>query len=284
MEWTVGIHRERLLLPFERAAPAVRADGRGGGCRGEIVYFPGCFAEYHSRGGEYRSSVAVLETMGYRVRIIDGSCCGIARLTIGDVEGFRRRAGELIARLDRESGNGTEIVFSSPSCLLCVREEYPRYLGDERTKAIASRSFDIMELLDRDAEAFGLREPAEKLEQRAVLHLPCHQRSNGSSRAFIRVMERIPGIRIVDVNDRCCGLAGTFGMRKARFDISIEMGSLLFRTLGDSEGDLVLTPCGACQLQIGQVMGTKVTHPVQYIGPFIAPIEPVRTIEEGSPS
>jgi Fe-S oxidoreductase len=263
MELTTGIHKDRHLPIFDGGVEDNFSSGTVGYTRGDIIYFPGCFASYHSRTGEYRSSLALLRALGYRVKVIDGICCGVARLTVGDLEGFKTRAGELIDRIDEVAQNGGKICFSSPSCLMCVREEYPRYLDGERAREVASRSFDILELIDEGGDLLWGSGEVDTGVEDVTLHVPCHLHTNGLRETFLRVMSNIPGVQVVDVNDRCCGLAGTFGLRKERFEQSMKIGMTLFRDL--EKNHEVITPCGACKMQIEQGSQSKVAHPVQLI-------------------
>jgi FAD/FMN-containing dehydrogenase/Fe-S oxidoreductase len=263
MELTTGIHKDRRLPLFDGGVEDNFSSGTVGYTRGDIIYFPGCFASYHSRTGEYRSSLALLRALGYRVKVIDGICCGVARLTVGDLEGFKTRAGELIDRIDEVAQNGGKICFSSPSCLMCVREEYPRYLDGERAREVASRSFDILELIDEGGDLLWGSGEVDTGVEDVTLHVPCHLHTNGLRETFLRVMSNIPGVQVVDVNDRCCGLAGTFGLRKERFEQSMKIGMTLFRDL--EKNHEVITPCGACKMQIEQGSQSKVAHPVQLI-------------------
>ena len=211
----VVVHRRRELPPFDKCVPSHAFSG-GNGKSGwsPIVYFPGCYADYHSREGEYSGSLAVLRAMGYRPVVVRGKCCGVARLTIGDVDGFVKEAQALVEELNTYASGGMKIAFSSPSCLMCVREEYPRYLGSDHAAQVASGSFDILELLDSEGISFGNNGDREEEVQ---LHIPCHLKSNGSSQAFLNVRRRRPGIHPVGVNDRGCGLAGPSGRSSALF-------------------------------------------------------------------
>jgi FAD/FMN-containing dehydrogenase/Fe-S oxidoreductase len=264
MEGTVGIHHMCMIPRFDTADPLDGAGDRHRD-RGEVVYFPGCFATYHSRVGEYAGTLNLLEAMGYRARMLEGDCCGVARLTIGDIDGFRKRAHKLVERYEEVSPDGADVVFSSPSCLVCVREEYPRYLGDEGAGSLAAHTVDILELVDRQADMPWSYGPMANERDRVILQIPCHLRSLGLDRLFVRVMEGVPGIHLVDVSDRCCGLAGTFGMRKERFDLSMEIGSALFKELEDRHDCEVVTPCGACRLQIAQGTSSNPVHPVELL-------------------
>jgi glycerol-3-phosphate dehydrogenase subunit C len=72
----------------------------------------------------------------------------------------------------------------------------------------------------------------------------------------------IPGLELVRIEDSCCGIAGTFGMKKENFDLSMEIGSRLFSEIERASPDFVLSGCGTCQLQINQGTGVHVIHPI----------------------
>jgi FAD/FMN-containing dehydrogenase/Fe-S oxidoreductase len=268
MEGITGVHRQRQLPLFDvsgrRALPGIEGEKK----REKIVYFPGCYANYHSRGGELQSTLKVLSAMGYSVKLVEDGCCGIARLTIGDLEGFRERAADLVKKLAVAARENSEIVFSSPSCLMCVREEFPRYLEDEKARKISSQAVDILELLDGESvSVINDNQGVEDVED-VILQIPCHLKSNGTDQAFISIMKKLPGVRVSGVSNHCCGLAGTFGFRKERFDDSMKIGSFLFNDLEKRSGCQVVTPCGACKMQIEQGTGSKVTHPVQWVARY----------------
>jgi glycerol-3-phosphate dehydrogenase subunit C len=63
-------------------------------------------------------------------------------------------------------------------------------------------------------------------------------------------------------SDRCCGLSGTFGLKKENYDLSMEIGKHLFGEVKKSGVDQVVTSCGSCAMQIAQGTGLKVVHPL----------------------
>ncbi len=88
------------------------------------------------------------------------------------------------------------------------------------------------------------------------------QQSSGSS---IQLLQRIPGLRIEDMDAGCCGLGGTYGLSREKFELSLRIGSGLFRKIEEFTVDRVSTDCGACKLQIEQgakLHGRAVEHPL----------------------
>ncbi|MCK5102981.1 MAG: hypothetical protein KAR17_09200, partial [Cyclobacteriaceae bacterium] len=79
------------------------------------------------------------------------------------------------------------------------------------------------------------------------------------------LLKIIPGLELVDIEDSCCGIAGTFGMKKENFDLSMKIGSKLFTEIETAKPEMVLSGCGTCQIQINQGTGLQVIHPITLI-------------------
>ncbi|PIW13585.1 MAG: anaerobic glycerol-3-phosphate dehydrogenase subunit C, partial [Armatimonadetes bacterium CG17_big_fil_post_rev_8_21_14_2_50_66_6] len=44
---------------------------------------------------------------------------------------------------------------------------------------------------------------------------------------------------MIEIEDSCCGIAGTFGMKKENFALSMEMGAPLFEAIASARVDCV---------------------------------------------
>jgi glycerol-3-phosphate dehydrogenase subunit C len=164
----------------------------------------------------------------------------------------QRNAAELSACVER----GSTIVTTCPSCGLALRSEYDDLLGVEGP---ASLVWDLFELLE-----FEEKDPFRKVElklDRAYYHVPCHLRSLGAGAPAARFLARY-AVRDLKVSDEyCCGLAGTFGFKKEKFALSMEIGGPLFDAVRKSGAPLAITDCGTCALQIALGAGVEVKHP-----------------------
>ena len=69
-------------------------------------------------------------------------------------------------------------------------------------------------------------------------------------------------MELVEIEDSCCGIAGTFGMKKENFDLSMKIGSKLLAEIETAKPEMVLSGCGTCQIQILQGTGKEVIHPI----------------------
>jgi len=60
-------------------------------------------------------------------------------------------------------------------------------------------------------------------------HLPCHPlRAQEVGAPGLELLREIPGIDLIDLAAGCCGMAGTFGMKRDTYDLSMQTGAPLF--------------------------------------------------------
>jgi len=72
-------------------------------------------------------------------------------------------------------------------------------------------------------------------------------------------------VKVQAFSDGCCGLVGTFGMKKKNFTLSMAVGERLFKEIANSEVNEIVTSCGACKLQIMQGAHREALHPVSIL-------------------
>jgi glycerol-3-phosphate dehydrogenase subunit C len=96
-------------------------------------------------------------------------------------------------------------------------------------------------------------------------HNPCHLRALDGGGQVVELLKQIPGLRVQALSDICCGLGGTFGLKKENFDLSMAIGERLFQEIRDSNVDDVVTSCGACAMQIFQGTGRRAIHPLSLL-------------------
>ncbi len=60
-------------------------------------------------------------------------------------------------------------------------------------------------------------------------------------------------------------MAGTYGFKKEKYDISMDIGRDLFRGILAYKPDLAVTECGSCQMQIEHGTHVRVLHPAEIL-------------------
>jgi FAD/FMN-containing dehydrogenase/Fe-S oxidoreductase len=225
-----------------------------------VAYFAGCFARFHDPQGEAEATVKVLEANGIEVVVPEQRCCGIALITMGAersiIADARRNIEVLLPLVDR----GFTVVASAPSCGLSLIEDYPRILGTEEARRLADHTIDIHQYLWRLHERGELRTDFRPVPISVVYHNACHSVAQGITEEPIKLLKLVPGVEVRPIDDSCCGIAGTYGMKSENYERAQEIGEPLFRELDRTKAEAILTGCGTCNIQIAHGAKREVVH------------------------
>jgi len=266
MEKAVGLDRRRFLPSFQRRTLRKIVKGRARAHREkQAVLFPGCYTGCHDSGGEGVAILHVLEINDVEVLIPDLRCCGIAGVNSGAISRVMEDVERNVELLGFYAERNLDIVFSEPSCALAVKMEYPKILDTETCRKVADRCYDIHQYLMMLRRRGELNPDLRELNLDVGYHNPCHLRALATGNDVVQLLELIPGVRVREYSDGCCGFGGTFGMKKENFDLSMEIGDRLFREIQDSKADEIITSCGACAMQIFQGTKRRAIHPVSLL-------------------
>jgi FAD/FMN-containing dehydrogenase/Fe-S oxidoreductase len=237
-----------------------------------VLLFPDTFADYYEPAvGE--AAAALLRRAGRPVWLgpADLSCCGRPLISNGLLDRAVGHARHNVARLSPWARAGGAIVACEPSCLLTIKDDYPALLrGAERDEAgavaAACRTFE--ECLE-SALADGSGPPLRFREgpPRVLVQGHCHQRALVGMGPLLRLLGRIPGAQVVDLDAGCCGMAGAFGYEAEHYDVSRLVGEQrLFPALrGSAPDDAVVAPGFSCRLQVGHFTGRGAVHPAELL-------------------
>ncbi|MGB9628934.1 MAG: heterodisulfide reductase-related iron-sulfur binding cluster, partial [Thermodesulfobacteriota bacterium] len=212
-----------------------------------------------------KATVEVLEANGFEVTLPPQNCCGLPMLGNGNLKGARKMAQKNVPFLLQAIRSGQDLLFSSTSCGHMIKHEYSRLLNIPGSEEIANHTFDLFEYLRNLKESKSLNTHFKKLQIKAAYFAPCHLRSLGIGLPALEILRLIPGLQIENIEEDCCGLGGTFGFKKEKFEISQEIGRDLAKAIERIHPEIVLTDCEGCRLQIRHLTGLKVLHPVQVL-------------------
>ncbi len=71
----------------------------------------------------------------------------------------------------------------------------------------------------------------------------------------------IPDLQVIEVDEGCCGMSGSFGFKKEKYRLSLEIGARLFNRIREIAPDLVTSDCSSCCFQIAHATGIGAVHP-----------------------
>jgi glycerol-3-phosphate dehydrogenase subunit C len=133
---------------------------------------------------------------------------------------------------------------------------------DDRLADVAVRIRDIMEFLLDLHEAGELPLDFAPVEMTVPYHAPCQLKSQGMGKPALEVLRLIPGLTVIDSEAICCGIAGTYGLKKEKYEIAQAVGAPLFDMVKRTNPDLALCDTETCRWQISQSSGVRTEHPI----------------------
>ena len=265
MERVLGIHRERPLpryqwLTFERW---FKRHPHPANARRTVAYFYGCWVNYNERRlGE--QVVAILERNGIDVIVPKQQCCGIPAVVNANMDLARTYGVENVRRLSGLPAD-VDIIASSTSCGLMLKHDYSHLLDIPGAEQVGARVYDICEYLWMLHEAGELNRDFHPVKTRLLYHAPCHLKSHGIGYPAMRLLRLIPGVELEEVDEGCCGISGTFGVKVEKYDLSMKIGSRLFAAVKAAGSDAVLADCETCRMQVEHGTGSHSAHPIDIL-------------------
>jgi glycerol-3-phosphate dehydrogenase subunit C len=283
--WTTSFGPFRLLLEkvlrVHRRAPMPRWAGRtfqsrvrkrlrrgpdaATGAR-QVVFFHGCAANFYEPDTAGRA-VAVLEHNGLEVIVPKQGCCGLPLQSNAQYPAAREYVRRLAAQLAPYARAGHDIVATSTSCGLMLKREAREILGveDDDLRVVSERLYDICEYLVLMHERGELRTDMVTVDMEVPYHAPCQQRGHGVGTPAMELMGLIPGLRPLQVDAVCCGVAGTYGLKTEKYDIAMEVGRSLFDQVRASGAELSVCDSETCRWQIAAATDRPSVHPVEML-------------------
>ena len=247
----------------------------------KVIYYPGCFADFNDPLGEKLSTIRVLERNGFEVVIPDYRCCGLAATSLGAKMEAIERAQYNVNLL---SGWDLPIVTSAPSCGLMLKMEVPRLLPYEAARKVSDRVSDVHDFLWRLHEKGQLDTGFKRISSTLLFHPTCHMRTMGADKAARKLLGLVPGLQLVEIPERCCGMAGSFGMKSENYDLSMKIGSHLFADIKARNPTLLAASNGPCRCQIEEGTGRGVLHTMTFLDKAYghSPLEGFHAVHEGT--
>jgi glycerol-3-phosphate dehydrogenase subunit C len=264
IEAVLKIDRRRELPSYE--SPTFRQWFKERHSKGtkKVAYFYGCYTNTNEVDVG-KATVQVLEANGFEVILPPQRCCGIPMLGNGDFRGARKMGLYNVPSLLKTIRSGFDIIFSSSSCGHTIKHEYSRMLSIPGAEEVAKHFFDIFEFLRNLKESNGLNARFNELPLKAAYFAPCHLRVLGMGLPALEILRLIPGLKIENIEADCCGMGGTFGFKKEKYEISQEIGKDLAEAIDRLKPEIVLSDCEGCRMQIRHLTGLKVLHPIQIL-------------------
>ncbi len=206
-----------------------------------------------------QATVDVLEHAGYQVEVLDRHlCCGRPLYDYGFLEIAKSYLRRDLRALAPYLEAGTPMVVLEPSCCSVFRDEMHNLFPDSiEARRLANNTFTLSEFLEKKVP--GYQPP--QLNRNALVQGHCHHKAIMRFKEEKSLMEKM-GIDHEVLESGCCGMAGSFGYEKDKYQVSIACGerSLLPEVRKAGLSTIIMADGFSCKEQIAQETNRHALH------------------------
>jgi Fe-S oxidoreductase len=145
-----------------------------------------------------------------------------------------------------------------PSCCSVFRDEMHSWFPEsEQARRLAENTFTLSEFLDKKVP--GYQPP--KLNRKAIVQGHCHHKAILRFKEEETLMSKI-GLDSDVLDSGCCGMAGSFGYEKDKYDVSVACGERVLLPAVRKAGlaTIVVADGFSCKEQIAQETNRHALH------------------------
>ncbi|OOR98357.1 sn-glycerol-3-phosphate dehydrogenase subunit C [Haemophilus paracuniculus] len=234
----------------------------------KIAYYHGCYVNYNNPqlGKEL---IDVFNALDIGVVLLEKEkCCGLPLMVNGFPERAKSQATFNLAQLGNTVEQGLDVVGTSSSCTMNLREEYHHVLGMDNAKV--KPHINIVTRYLYQLQKNGRKLPLKPLPLRVAYHTACHVEKAGWAPYTLDVLRQIPELEIVKLPSQCCGIAGTYGFKAENYEVSQAIGKTLFDHINEGGFDYVVSECETCKWQIDMSTNHTCLHPITLLAMALA--------------
>ncbi|MBX3380566.1 MAG: FAD-binding oxidoreductase [Phycisphaeraceae bacterium] len=246
-----------------------------------VALFGDCFTMYLD-SGIGAAAKRVFERLGYRVILADAGCCGRTLISTGLLEDSITQIDRTIERLRSLADDPAvrAILVIEPSCLSAIKDDWLQLKLEspfDLRRRIAAKCFLAEEFLAKAAKSHPNQraiteagEAAANETSAVILHGHCHQKALWGAESSAGALKLFAGARVRTLDTGCCGMAGSFGYSKDKFDLSMKICELALAPAvraakaNDPETP-ICAPGTSCRHQIHDATAQHASHPIELI-------------------
>jgi FAD/FMN-containing dehydrogenase/Fe-S oxidoreductase len=211
-----------------------------------------------------QAAAEVLADAGCDVHVpMQHLCCGRPLYDYGFLDMAKSYLHKVMNALRDDIEAGTPIVVLEPSCASVFRDELNELMPkNPLAKKLVAQTFLLSEFLEKKLDNY--RPP--KLRRKALVHGHCHHK------AIMRMQSEQKILKAMDLDynelaSGCCGMAGSFGYEKDKYDVSIKVGErVLLPAVRKADVSTIIIADGfSCKEQVTQETPRKALHLAEVI-------------------
>ncbi len=205
------------------------------------------------------AAVDVLENAGYQVEVLQQHlCCGRPLYDYGFLDMAKAYLQNDLRALSPYIESETPMVVLEPSCCSVFRDEMHNLFPDSaQAQRLAQNTFTLSEFLEKKVPGYK----APQLKRHAIVQGHCHHKAIMRMKEEKSVMEKM-GLNHEVLESGCCGMAGSFGYEKDKYQVSIDCGerSLLPQVRKAGLSTIIMADGFSCKEQIAQETNRHALH------------------------
>ncbi|MFI5419420.1 MAG: LUD domain-containing protein, partial [Nitrososphaerales archaeon] len=274
MDRVLGIDKKRKIPrfyrnTFEKQFPSIKQNISQP--KRKVVYFVDLVANYSEPELGVRA-VNFLQQSGFEVVLPPKlKSSGMPYISYGELRKAKEIAEWNVKLLSPYVNEGYDVVATEPTATYCLKFAYPKLLDNsEESLKVAGKSFEYFEYLSKFRDPIGVSKNAAAAKNASTLgfHIPCHQRALSEGKYTIDILEKAGyKVKVIETGT-CCGMAGTFGLKKGPlgYDLSMAVGKPLFDLFnGDESINIIATESSVCTQQLEDGTTRSIVHPLNLI-------------------
>ncbi len=269
LENTTGMDERRSLPSFAEKAFSDWFHTREDGLESEdkVILFLDLFTNYHEPEIAKAATLS-LEALGYQVELFPNLNTGRPQISLGFLDQAKQICHEVINALEVKLDEGYQVVGLEPSEILTLRDDYLELCDDEflhLAQKLSNNTYLFDEFICIHHERIKKLD-LPQIDQKLVLHGHCHQKALVGNAPTVEML-KLFGYEVEDLNTGCCGMAGSFGYEKNKYDLSMDIGELkLFPALRETSNEILITAPGfSCRHQIKDGVSREAQHPAELV-------------------
>ena len=205
----------------------------------------------------------VLGAIGYSPAVVC-SPSGRAALSGGFLPESKKLAQKALKKLQNAAKTlkNAPILGLEASAVLSAVDEYGRLLPEEKKWIEDQRIATIDKFLaDELPKLTGTKQLFAPYPKEILLHVHCHQKSLESAGDTAYVLQLLLEAKVNRVKSSCCGMAGSYGMKRENFEMSKKMADLvLLPAIEAFEGEHIVATGTSCRHQIDDLSSRSAVH------------------------
>jgi Fe-S oxidoreductase len=206
-----------------------------------------------------QAAVEVLSDAGCNVQVpMQHLCCGRPLYDYGFLDLAKSYLHKIMNVLREDIEAGTPIVVLEPSCASVLRDELNEMMPrDPLANKLVSQTFLLSEFLEKKVENY--RPP--KLKRKAIVQGHCHHKAIMRMKSEQKIMKDME-LDFNELASGCCGMAGSFGYEKDKYDVSIKVGErvLLPAVRKEDISTIIVADGFSCKEQVAQQTSRNALH------------------------